>query len=63
MPVLYGPVEYLGEGAVDAIFKSVLNQEAPVKMDDYQKRYPTHVDDVARVIRFMISQHTKVHII
>ena len=48
IPVLYGPVESLDESAVTVIFKSV-KSGAPTKMSDFERRYPTHVDDVAAV--------------
>ncbi|EXJ92107.1 dTDP-4-dehydrorhamnose reductase [Capronia epimyces CBS 606.96] len=50
VPVLYGPAEQNKESAVnilmDALYKS---QTEKVKMDDWAIRYPTNVEDVARV--------------
>lgn len=58
VPILYGKVEYVGEGAVDAILQIVLDKSGKiVKVDDYQKRYPTHVEDVARVLKFMVEKY------
>ena len=49
VPVLYGPVEFLGESAVTTLFSAVLRPDQPAKMSDYERRYPTHVADVAGV--------------
>lgn len=49
MPVLYGPLEYLGESAVTTLFSSVLDPSKPAKMSDYEQRYPTHVANCAQV--------------
>jgi S-adenosylmethionine synthetase len=53
VPVLYGDVETLAESAVTVIFEGVLkavNGKQEQKMDHWATRYPTHVDDVARVM-------------
>ena len=49
IPVLYGSVESLGESAVTTLFQAVLDSSKPVKMNDFQLRYPTHVADCAQV--------------
>lgn len=54
IPVLYGPVESLEESAVTIIFK-VVKTGAPAKLSDYERRYPTHVDDVANVCSQLAS--------
>ena len=54
VPILYGPVEYLGEGA---LVKVLQDSGKPCKMDDTQKRYPTHV---ASVIAFLVAKHYQV---
>ncbi|KAI9349308.1 NAD dependent epimerase/dehydratase [Zopfochytrium polystomum] len=53
VPILYGPAEKHEESAVNVLISVVLNSSAKVKMDDYQKRFPTNVQDVARVIKDM----------
>lgn len=59
VPILYGQVEYLGEGAVDVIMKAVLNSEQQCDMDNYQRRYPTHCEDVAGVIDRLLAHVIK----
>lgn len=49
VPILYGPVEYLGESAVTTLFSGVKDSTKPVKMCDYQQRYPTHVTNCGQV--------------
>lgn len=61
VPILYGPVEYLGEAAVDVVLKAVLDTSKPVNMDHCQRRYPTHVADVASTIVLMLEKHLEVH--
>lgn len=51
VPVLYGEVETLDESAVTVLFKGVRNPNSPAKMNDHQRRFPTHVADVAVVCR------------
>ncbi len=63
VPILYGPVEYLGEGAVDSILASLLKAKsagivAPV--DTAQLRYPTHVDDVADAVTLLLESTEQV---
>jgi len=55
VPLLYGPIEFLGEGAVDQVLKCVIDSNKQAKMSDYEKRFPTHVNDVAHVIRFILK--------
>ncbi|KAJ2725342.1 hypothetical protein GGI07_001350 [Coemansia sp. Benny D115] len=50
VPLLYGAVEYLGEGAVDVLLAAVKDRSKQTKMDAIQARFPTCVDDVARVL-------------
>ncbi|KAI9286881.1 RmlD-like substrate binding domain-containing protein [Umbelopsis sp. AD052] len=50
VPILYGKTEYNGESAVNTLVDVVMNQSKPSKMDDVAVRYPTNVEDVARVL-------------
>ena len=49
VPVLYGPVEFLGESAVTTLFSSVLDTKITARISDYEQRYPTHVTNCAEV--------------
>ncbi|XP_002741389.1 methionine adenosyltransferase 2 subunit beta-like [Saccoglossus kowalevskii] len=51
IPILYGEVEKLSESAVTILFQAVQDTNKPATMCDYQKRYPTHVNDIAVIIR------------
>ncbi|XP_065834213.1 methionine adenosyltransferase 2 subunit beta-like [Oscarella lobularis] len=51
VPVLYGRVETLAESAVTVLLDAVARVEKPAVMSDYERRYPTSVDDVAVVCR------------
>lgn len=51
IPVLYGDVETLDESAVTVLFKAVQDTKTPAKMNNHERRYPTHVADVATVCR------------
>ncbi len=57
VPILYGEVEYLGESAVTTLFSAVLDPSKPTKHSDYQRRYPTHVADVAHVCSQLAKRH------
>lgn len=57
VPILYGDVEYLKESAVTVLFDAVKQEEKPAIIDDYQIRYPTLVDDVAAVCKFIAEKH------
>ncbi|ORY33749.1 hypothetical protein BCR39DRAFT_519029 [Naematelia encephala] len=51
VPVLYGKTEYNAESAVNLLRDVVQDQSGKqYKMDAYQKRYPTNVLDVGRVL-------------
>ncbi|KAL0077766.1 hypothetical protein F4703DRAFT_1933649 [Phycomyces blakesleeanus] len=54
VPILYGDVEYNGESAINILLDSVQNQEKVVDMDNVGKRYPTNVQDIARVIKDLL---------
>lgn len=58
VPLLYGDVEYLEESAATVLAKAVLEKK-PVSIDDWQIRYPTYVDDVARAIRKLSERRMK----
>ncbi|XP_069677974.1 methionine adenosyltransferase 2 subunit beta-like [Periplaneta americana] len=47
VPVLYGPVEYLAESAVTVLLNNLLNVDKPCKVSNYERRCPSHVDDIA----------------
>ena len=49
VPILYGPIEYLGESAVTTLFSGVMDSSKPANMCDYQQRYPTHVTNCGQV--------------
>ncbi|WVQ78035.1 dTDP-4-dehydrorhamnose reductase [Cryptococcus sp. DSM 104549] len=51
VPILYGKVEYNGESAVNLLQDVVEDQSGKeYKMDAYQVRFPTNVEDVGRVL-------------
>ena len=56
VPLLYGEVEWLGESSVTTLLEGVRKHPEPVKMSNYELRYPTYCPDVAMVIR-QISEH------
>ncbi|RUS25239.1 hypothetical protein BC938DRAFT_472442 [Jimgerdemannia flammicorona] len=51
VPILYGHTEYNSESAVNLLVDVVLDSSKQVEMDHYVIRYPTNVEDVARVLR------------
>ncbi|XP_076071391.1 methionine adenosyltransferase 2 subunit beta-like isoform X2 [Mytilus galloprovincialis] len=51
VPILYGDIEYLDESAVTTLFQKVTDSSKPCPMSDYERRFPTHCDDIAYVIR------------
>lgn len=55
VPILYGPCETLAESSVTSIVPALLRATtaAPVCLDNWATRYPTHTADVASVIRQM----------
>ena len=58
VPVLYGNVEKLAESAVTVLFEKLLPPlNEKIFMSDYEKRYPTHVCDVASII-FLLADKT-----
>ncbi|KAI9278765.1 hypothetical protein BDA99DRAFT_493100 [Phascolomyces articulosus] len=53
VPVLYGKTEYNGESAINILLDVIKNHDKQVDMDNVGLRYPTHVEDIARVIEDM----------
>ena len=53
LPILYGKTEWNGESTLHCLI-DVVRGTKEVKMDGLQKRYPTLVDDVARVLKDMV---------
>ncbi|XP_032781503.2 methionine adenosyltransferase 2 subunit beta isoform X1 [Daphnia magna] len=49
VPVLYGPVEYLGESAVTVLLQLFYDSEGTKLVSDSEMRYPAHVDDIASI--------------
>ncbi|WP_170833214.1 dTDP-4-dehydrorhamnose reductase family protein [Microbulbifer marinus] len=49
VPLLFGPVTYLRESGVTALLETVRDPQA-VTLDDWAIRFPTSVEDVARVL-------------
>lgn len=60
VPILYGPVDNLGEGPVDALLKAVLDVSKPFHADHCQLRYPTHVENIASAINLMVRKYLEV---
>ncbi|CAG8573401.1 2229_t:CDS:10, partial [Paraglomus occultum] len=50
IPILYGPAENPEESAVNTLISTVMDTSTIKNVDHLQKRYPTHVADVARAI-------------
>lgn len=59
VPILYGQVEKLDESAVTVLFSKVKDTTAPCVMSDYERRYPTHCDDIAVVLRQLAEKKTE----
>jgi len=55
VPLLYGPIEYLKESGVTAMYMEL--EKGIQKADHVQKRYPTYTPDVARIIKKMLEVH------
>ncbi|KAI7902061.1 uncharacterized protein BX663DRAFT_511628 [Cokeromyces recurvatus] len=51
VPILYGKTEYNSESAVNILIDVVLNHDKPATVDNVGVRYPTNVQDVARVLK------------
>ena len=59
VPVLYGPVEYLGESAVTTLLKTITDKK-PAKVSDYEIRRPAYVDDIAKIVVQLLAKKTDV---
>ena len=57
VPILYGPIEYLGESAVTVLYDKVRDTATPCLMDHRQRGYPTHTDTVADLVYQMVLRH------
>ncbi|KAI9343656.1 RmlD-like substrate binding domain-containing protein [Obelidium mucronatum] len=53
VPILYGNVEFHEESAVNCLVPIIQNTAKRVVMDDFQVRYPTNVDDVAKALTLL----------
>ena len=60
VPILYGPLEYLDESAVTTLFNAVQNTTIDCKMNDLQRRFPTHTEDVAKVLKDNVQRRLQV---
>jgi len=56
VPVLYGPVESLGESAVTVLLNTVQNSTKPANLSSYEVRCPAHSRDIARILGDMIGR-------
>ena len=54
LPILYGPVERLDESSVTEL-ASLLKKRQACRVDNWARRYPLHVDDVAAAIEKIID--------
>lgn len=59
IPVLYGPVERLAESAVTVLFDTLITNEVPAKVSNYEKRCPSHVDDIAEICYELATKKLK----
>lgn len=57
VPVLYGNVASLDESSVTSVILDILHRPAPVTLDHWAIRYPTHVDDLARILTQLSLRH------
>jgi S-adenosylmethionine synthetase len=55
VPVLYGSVLFNGESAVNILVDAIQTKK-PISMDHFQRRYPTNVLDVAKVLLSIVEQ-------
>jgi dTDP-4-dehydrorhamnose reductase len=59
MSLLYGDIEYIAESSITALFEKILKGSEFV-VSDYERRYPTHCDDLAYVIRQLAEKRLQV---
>lgn len=62
IPVLYGEVQELSESAVTVLFDKLLSgpAETPTMVSHYERRYPTHVRDIAHAIVVLAKKKEEV---
>jgi len=60
--LLYGFIETLTESAVTTLLSSVLATDKTCHIDNVQRRFPTHCDDVAIVVRQLLDNHSQVSV-
>lgn len=63
VPVLYGPVEYLAESAVTVLLNNLIHRDKPCKISNYERRCPSHVDDIADICLQLAVKRLEVYII
>lgn len=56
---MYGDIEYIAESAVTILFEKIVKGSELIA-SDYEKRYPTHCDDIAYVIRQLADRRLQV---
>ena len=59
IPVLYGNIEYLNESAVTCLLNLLKTKELST-VSNYERRYPSHVKDISRILCDLISKINKV---
>jgi S-adenosylmethionine synthetase len=60
VPVLYGPVEYIKESAVTCLLEVLTTKkDGLVPVSNYEIRYPTHVNDVAKCCTQLVQKALK----
>lgn len=59
VPVLYGPLEYIEESTVTALFPKVKDSSKQAKISDYEQRFPTHVTNCAQVCLGLAERQLK----
>lgn len=55
VPLLYGPIEKVSETSVTGLLDTI-KEEAP-RLDNWQERYPTNVEDLALILESFSSAH------
>jgi len=58
--ILYGFVESPSESAVTTLLSNVVTSDVTCAVDNVQRRFPTHCNDVAIVIRQLLDKHSQV---
>lgn len=57
VPLLYGPIEYLGETSVTALLNAI--QKDGVSLDNWQERFPTCTSDLAEVLELFAASYLR----